>query len=36
VHEQAESRLLQAQSDLRAVLSLRQEAIAVLAGLLPP
>jgi hypothetical protein len=36
VHEQAETRLAQAQSDLRAVLSLRQEAIAVLAGLLPP
>jgi hypothetical protein len=36
VHEQAESRLQQAQSDLRAVLTIRQEAIAVLAGLLPP
>ena len=36
VHEQAEARLAQAQSDLRAVLSLRQEAVAVLAGLLPP
>lgn len=36
VHEQAETRLQQAHSDLRAVLTLRQEAIAVLAGLLPP
>ncbi|MFM8619150.1 MAG: hypothetical protein ACKOE8_10550 [Opitutaceae bacterium] len=36
VHEQAEARLQQAQSDLRAVLTIRQEAIAVLAGLLPP
>ena len=36
VHEQAETRLQQAQSDLRAVLTIRQEAIAVLAGLLPP
>ena len=35
-HEQAEARLQQAQSDLRAVLTIRQEAIAVLAGLLPP
>ncbi|MFM8335472.1 MAG: hypothetical protein ACKODK_07900 [Opitutaceae bacterium] len=36
VNEQAEARLQQAQSDLRAVLTIRQEAIAVLAGLLPP
>ncbi len=36
VQEQAEARLLQAQAELRAVLTIRQEAIAVLAGLLPP
>ena len=31
-----EARLQQAQVELRAVLTIRQEAIAVLAGLLPP
>lgn len=36
VNEQAEARLQQAQAELRAVLTLRQEAVAVLAGLLPP
>lgn len=33
--KQAESRLDQAREDLRAVLTVRQEAVAVLAGLLP-
>ncbi len=36
VYRENESRLRRAQSELRAVLSVRQEAIAVLAGLLPP
>lgn len=36
LHGLAEARLQQAQVELRAVLTIRQEAIAVLAGLLPP
>ena len=36
VYQQNEFRLARAQADLRAVLSVRQEAEAVLAGLLPP
>ncbi len=36
VHRENESRLLRAQADLRAVLTVRQEAVAVMAGLLPP
>ncbi|MEY2880646.1 MAG: hypothetical protein RLZZ15_3026, partial [Verrucomicrobiota bacterium] len=36
VHEQNEARLRRAHAELRAVLSIRQEAIAVMAGLLPP
>ncbi len=35
-YRQNEDRLVAAQSDLRAVLTVRQEAIAVIAGLLPP
>lgn len=35
-NRQNETRLAQAQSDLRAILSVRQEAVAVMAGLLPP
>jgi hypothetical protein len=31
-----EARLAKAQAELRAVLTVRQEAVAVLAGLLPP
>lgn len=36
IHRKNEVRLAQAQADLRAVLSIRQEAVAVMAGLLPP
>ena len=36
IQQQNESRLAQAQMDLRAVLTIRQEAIMVMAGLLPP
>jgi hypothetical protein len=36
VHQQNEARLAKAQAELRAVLTVRQEAVAVLAGLLPP
>lgn len=36
IHSQNEARLARAQSDLRAILSIRQEAVAVMAGLLPP
>jgi hypothetical protein len=36
VFQQNEARLAQAQADLRAVLTVRQEAVAVMAGLLPP
>jgi hypothetical protein len=36
VHVQNEARLAKAQAELRAVLTVRQEAVAVLAGLLPP
>lgn len=36
VHLQNEARLAKAQDDLRSVLTVRQEAVAVLAGLLPP
>jgi len=35
-HLQREAQLLKAQADLRAVLSIRQEAVVVMAGLLPP
>jgi hypothetical protein len=36
VHQQNETKLTRAQEELRAVLTVRQEAIAVMAGLLPP
>ncbi len=36
IHRQNEARLARAQADLRAILSIRQEAVAVMAGLLPP
>lgn len=36
IHRQNEARLAKAQADLRAILSIRQEAVAVMAGLLPP
>jgi hypothetical protein len=36
VHEQNERQLAKAQADLRAVLTIRQEAVAVMAGLLAP
>ena len=36
VFEQNEARLARAQAELRAVLTVRQEAVAVMAGLLPP
>lgn len=36
VQQQKEAQLARAQADLRAVLTVRQEAVAVLAGLLPP
>lgn len=36
VHRQDEARLTKAQEELRSVLSVRQEAVAVMAGLLPP
>ena len=36
VHQQNEARLVKAQEELRAVLSVRQEAVAVMVGLLPP
>ena len=36
IHRQNEARLAQAQANLRAILSIRQEAVAVMAGLLPP
>ncbi len=36
IHRQNETLLAQAQTDLRAVLSIRQEAVVVMAGLLPP
>ena len=36
VHRQNESKLAKAQEELRAVLTVRQEAVAVVAGLLPP
>jgi hypothetical protein len=36
LHRQNETRLLNAQEELRAVLTIRQEAVAVMAGLLPP
>jgi ribosomal protein L13 len=36
VYRQNEAKLTQAQSNLRAVLTVRQEAVAVMAGLLPP
>lgn len=36
IHRQNERRLADAQADLRAVLSIRQEAVIVMAGLLPP
>jgi hypothetical protein len=36
VQQKNEARLAQAQAELRAVLTVRQEAVAVLAGLLPP
>jgi len=36
IHRQNEKRLAEAQADLRAILSIRQEAVAVMAGLLPP
>lgn len=35
-YQQNEARLAKAQADLRAVLTVRQEAVAVMAGLLPP
>ena len=36
VHLQKEQQLAKTQADLRAVLTIRQEAVAVMAGLLPP
>lgn len=36
VHQHNEAKLFQAQADLRAILTVRQEAVAVMAGLLPP
>jgi hypothetical protein len=36
VHRQNEAKLQKAQEELRAVLTVRQEAVAVVAGLLPP
>ena len=36
VYQQNEARLAKAQADLRAVLTVRQEAVAVMAGLLTP
>lgn len=36
IHRQNEQRLAEAQANLRAILSIRQEAVAVMAGLLPP
>ncbi len=36
IHRRNEARLAQAQANLRAILSIRQEAVAVMAGLLPP
>lgn len=36
VYQHNEARLFRAQADLRAVLTVRQEAVAVMAGLLPP
>ena len=36
MHEQTEARLAKAQEELRSVLSIRQEAVAVVSGLLPP
>jgi hypothetical protein len=36
VHRQNEAKLTKAQEELRAVLTVRQEAVAVVAGLLPP
>ena len=36
VHQHNEAKLFQAQSELRSVLTVRQEAVAVMAGLLPP
>ena len=36
VHRQNEAKLAKAQEELRAILTMRQEAIAVMAGLLPP
>lgn len=36
VYQENEARLARAQADLRAVLTVRQEAVAVMAGLLPP
>jgi hypothetical protein len=36
IHRQNEVKLAKAQDDLRAVLTIRQEAVAVMAGLLPP
>jgi hypothetical protein len=36
VHQHNEAKLFQAQSELRAILTVRQEAVAVMAGLLPP
>jgi hypothetical protein len=36
IHRRNEARLAQAQANLRAILSIRQEAVAVMAGILPP
>ncbi|MSU67430.1 MAG: hypothetical protein EXS40_02485 [Opitutaceae bacterium] len=36
IHKKNEARLAQAQANLRAVLSIRQEAVVVMAGILPP
>jgi len=36
VHQHNEAKLFQAQADLRAILTVRQEAVAVMVGLLPP
>lgn len=36
VHQHNEAKLFQAQSELRAILTVRQEAVAVMAGILPP
>jgi hypothetical protein len=36
IHRRNEARLAQAQANLRAVLSIRQEAVVVMAGILPP